>query len=156
MKSSRTRKVLCNVCGQSVQRKNFADHFKRKHPMEEQAGIQPSLTSPPGATSGHSKHDVSIPNRNNNDPPISTPTKETSAAPHSTGHQSRTRKRKIEEQPATRVSSRPGSKSPRQQSPRPSGAGHPRAQDPPQPSAEGDPFNPVSYTHLTLPTNREV
>ena len=23
-------------------------------------------------------------------------------------------------------------------------------------SAEGDSFNPVSYTHLTLPTNREV
>ena len=61
MKPSRTKKIPCSVCGQPVRRTNLGKHFGRKHPMEEQAGIQQSLTSPPGTTSGHSKHDISTP-----------------------------------------------------------------------------------------------
>ena len=57
----KTRKIPCCVCGQPIRRKNFKDHLRRIHPMEEQARIQPSLTSPLGTTSGHSKHDISTP-----------------------------------------------------------------------------------------------
>jgi len=41
-----TRTAPCTICGQLIRNRKdrIKRHFLRKHPMEEESGIQPSLT----------------------------------------------------------------------------------------------------------------